>query len=113
KLKDWAEFQGLTPDMMKYVFRAHWTIPSPGQLFTFYQRLRDNPKFGGRDKLLEQVKNALIQQDILPFWHDHFLAVSFHPLGRVDIRRAFNNGTLKDDELVPAYRQLGYSDADR
>lgn len=112
KLKEWADFQGLTPDMMKYVFRAHWSIPAPGQLFRFYQRLRDNPRFGGRDKLLADVKNALIQQDILPFWHDHFLAVSYLPIGRIDIRRAFNIGSMTDDELVPAYAQLGYSDAD-
>lgn len=109
-LREWAEFQGIPEKIARYNWRAHWGIPAPNQLFTFYQRLRDNPKFGGRDNLLQDVKDALIQQDILPFWHEHFLAVSFHPLGRIDIRRAFNNGTLKDDELVPAYRQLGYSD---
>jgi hypothetical protein len=109
-LKEWAEFQGIPEKIARYNWRAHWGIPSPGQLFVFYQRLRDNPQFGGRDKVLQDVKDALIQQDILPFWHDHYLATSFHPMGRIDIRRAFNIGAMVEDELEPAYRQLGYSD---
>lgn len=109
-LKKWAEFQGIPEEFAKLYFRAHWTIPAPGQLFTFYQRLRDNPKFGGRAKLLADIKAALVQQDILPFWQEHFLEVSFRPLSRVDIRRMFNIGELTEEEVNAAYRQLGSSD---
>lgn len=112
KLKEWAKHQGVPDEVMKYNWRAHWTIPSPGQLYTFYHRLRNDPKYGGPGKVLDDVKKALVQQDILPYWIDHYLAVSFLPLGRVDIRRAFNNGSLSEAELGPAYEQLGYSDAD-
>lgn len=112
KLKDWAKHQGVPDDVMKYNWRSHWTIPSPGQLYQFYHRLRNNPKFGGPAKVLDDVKKALVQQDILPYWIDSYLAVSFLPLGRVDIRRAFNNGSLSEAELTPAYEQLGYSDDD-
>lgn len=110
QLREWSEAQGVPEKFARYYWRAHWNIPSPGQLFTFYHRLRDNPQFGGRDKVLDDIKAALIQQDILPYWHEHYLATSFHPIGRIDIRRAFNIGALKEEELAPAYRQLGYSD---
>lgn len=115
QLKDWSEAQGIPEIIARYAWRAHWGIPAPGQLFTFYQRLRDNPKYGGRDKLLQDVKDALVQQDILPFWHEHFLDTSFRPISRVDIRRMFNIGALTQDEVTNAYRQLGSSDenADR
>jgi hypothetical protein len=72
--------------------------------------LRYQDKFGGKEKLLKDVKDALIQQDILPYWHDHFLAVSFRPLTRVDVRRAFNIGAMKDDAVTKSYLDLGYSD---
>jgi hypothetical protein len=110
QLREWSEFQGIPEKFARYYWRAHWSIPAPGQLFTFYQRLRDNPKFGGRDKVLEDIKAALVQQDILPYWHEHFLEVSFRPISRVDIRRMFNIGALTKDEVTAAYRQLGSSD---
>lgn len=110
KLKEWGESQGIPPDFAKLAWRAHWSIPAPTQLFEFYHRLRKNDKFGGEPKLLEAIKGALIQQDILPFWHDYYLETSFRPMTRVDIRRAYNIGTIKYEELPLLYAQLGYSD---
>lgn len=115
KLREYAEFQGIPHEVAKLNWRAHWTIPSPGQLFHFYHRLRNNPKFGGAGKLLGDVKTALIQQDILPFWHDHYLETSFLPMTRVDVRRAFNIGSITEQDVRQSYVDLGYSDtnADR
>lgn len=110
QLRKWSEDQGVPELFAKYAWRAHWQIPSPGQLFEFWHRLRYDPKFGGKDKMLADVKAALIQQDILPYWHEHYMAVSFRPIGRIDIRRAYNIGALSDDDLVPSFLQLGYSD---
>jgi hypothetical protein len=110
QLRKWSEDQGVPELFAKYAWRAHWQIPSPGQLFEFWHRLRYNPQFGGKDKMLADVKAALIQQDILPYWHEHYMAVSFRPIGRIDIRRAYNIGALTDDDLLPSFLQLGYSD---
>ena len=110
QLKKWSTDQGIPETFARYAWRAHWTIPSPGQLFTFYHRLRNTQEFGPPDKLLKDIKAALVQQDILPHWHSHYLATSFLPMGRIDIRRAFNVGTLAYKDLVPAYQQLGYND---
>jgi hypothetical protein len=52
----------------------------------------------------------LKQQDVLPFWVDRFIKVSFRPLTRRDIRRAFDIGSITEDEVLAANIQLGYSD---
>jgi len=109
-LRKWAEAQGIPEEVALYNWRAHWIIPPPQALFEFYHRLRKNPAFGGEAAVLKQVENALSQQDILPFWQKYYLAVSFRPLGRVDVRRAYNIGSLTDNEVKEAYTQLGYSD---
>ncbi len=110
QLKEWARDQGIPDEVALHNWRAHWTIPSPGQLFEFWHRLRDNPDFGGKEKLLQDIKDALIQQDILPYWHEHYLAISFRPMFRRDIRRAFEIGAINEKQVREAYIQLGHSD---
>lgn len=110
QLKRWSADQGIPELYAQYAWRSHWQIPSPGQLFEFYHRLRYNPKFGGQAKMLDDIKAALIQQDILPYWHDYYLAVSFRPMRLRDLRRSFEVGSLSDQELLDGYIQLGYSD---
>lgn len=107
QLKKWSEDQGIPEVVARYAWRSHWNIPSPTQLFEFYHRLRFKPEFGD---LLGDVKSALIQQDILPYWHKHYLAVSFRPLTRVDVRRAYNIGAMKEEDVEKSYLDLGYSD---
>jgi hypothetical protein len=110
QLKEWSASQGIDEKIAQYAWRSHWSIPSPGQLFTFWHRLRYNDKFGGKAKLEADIKAALIQQDILPYWHEHYLAVSFRPLSRVDVRRAYNIGAIDAAEVTKAYLDQGYSD---
>lgn len=110
QLREWSEWQGIPENVARYAWRSHWSIPAPGQLFTFWRRLRDNKAFGGRDKLLADIKAALTQQDILPYWHDHFLAVSYAPLGRREIRQAYQIGALTYEKMQAAYVDLGLSD---
>jgi len=107
QLKKWSAAQGIDPLIARYAWRSHWTIPAPGQLFQFWHRLRKLP---GYERLEGDIKAALIQQDILPYWHNHFLAVSFRPMGRVDVRRAFNIGAIDDKRVTQAYSDLGYDD---
>lgn len=110
QLKKWSKDQGVPEQAARYAWRAHWNIPAPTQLFEFWHRRRTSDRPGGAPKLLDDIKAALIQQDILPYWHDDYLAVSYRPLTRIDVRRAYNIGSLTDDEVVDAYIQLGYSD---
>lgn len=110
QLKKWGEQQGIPEELAKFSWRAHWIIPAPGQLFEMYHRLRKDPQYGGETAFLKIIKDALAQQDIAPYWQDKFIAISFRPMGRVDIRRAFNIGAIQEKELPDLYAQLGYSD---
>lgn len=110
KVKEWGEQQGIEEDFAKASWRAHWTLPAPGQLAEFYHRLRKLPDGDSRKVTLDEIRTTLVQQDILPKWVDKYLAVSFRPLGRIDIRRAYNAGSLTFPEVETAYSQLGYDD---
>ena len=110
RLKEMGEAIGLDPDFAKFAWSAHWTIPSPQQLLEFQHRLSRLPD-GDKAKVKpDDITDALRQQDIPDFWIDKFLAVSYRPLTRVDIRRMFDINELDHDEVVEAYQQLGYDD---
>lgn len=112
KVKDWAQMQGLTDDQMTREWRAHWDIPSPTQLYEIYRRLRHRDSYPGPDQVLTWVKDALKQQDVLPFWQDKLIDVAFHPLTRTDLNRAYEHGWINDDDYVNGMYELGYNDND-
>jgi hypothetical protein len=111
-LKEWAQKQGVPDEVMQNEWRAHWSIPSPTQLYEMLHRLRDDPRFGGAAKVLADIKEALKQQDILPYWIDKLIAVSYHPLTRTDLFRAYERGWIDDDAFTLGMHQDGYSDDD-
>jgi len=110
RIKEWGAMQGVDDEFAKATWRAHWIIPGPTQLFEMYHRLRTDADIENKRVDEATVKAALQQQDILPFWVDRLLAVSFRPLTRIDIRRAFDIGSIDRDEVLDANLQLGYSD---
>lgn len=106
----WSESQGVDPKYMQYAWRAHWSIPAPGQLFEMYHRLRNLPEGDPRHVSNKTIREALVQQDILPFWIDKYLAISFRPLSRIDARRAFQIGSIDKQQLKHAWQEQGYDD---
>jgi hypothetical protein len=94
KLVKYAEAQGITEDLAKYYWRAHWDLPSRVQVNEFFQRLREGDDGKPRDPsgivvYKDDVKALYAQNDIAPFWVDKYLATQYHVLGRIDIRRAY------------------------
>lgn len=110
RLKTWAREQSIDEDYMRYIWRAHWSIPAPGQLYTMYHRLRHLPEGDPRRVDEDTIRTALVQQDILPYWIDKFLAISFRPLRLIDAARAYDIGAIDIDGLKSAYRDIGYDD---
>lgn len=111
-LKDWAKYQGIPDEVMVNEWRAHWSIPSPTQLYEMFHKLRDDPQWGGKDKVQSDVETALRQQDILPYWIPRLLAVTYHPLTRTDLLRAYTHGWISDDDYLIGMHKNGYSDDD-
>jgi hypothetical protein len=111
QLKEWAEMQGVEEEHMKFIWRAHWSIPSPGQLFEMWQRQRKKGDTFDNSQLGKDVHDALVQQDILPFWIPRLEKISFRPLTRRDLRRAYERGALTDQQLEKGLMEQGSSDA--
>jgi hypothetical protein len=110
QLQEWGYNQGIPDLMAKYIWRAHWRLPSPTQIGEFWNRLRKKPEFGGEAKLKQRLRNVLLQDDYHPDWVDAYMAVINHPLTRIDARRAFEVGVLSQKQLAEAFNELGYTD---
>ena len=111
QLREWGANQGLSEKVAKYHWRSHWSIPSPTQLYQILHRFR-NKKGVNAQQLDKNIRDALKQQDILPFWIDYLLGISYNPLTRTDAKRAYNEGTIDDATLRDVFIQNGYSDDD-
>ena len=134
RVKEWAAAQGMTEDQFRYEWRSHWHLPSPTQLYEFQHRLspdRLEYREWERAKVVgatvpgwldanpepvtvtrEQVREALIVQDIAPGWVDALMATSAHPLTHTDARRAFMVGYFNRHQLKDAMMMLRYTDRD-
>lgn len=110
-LKDWARGQGITDDVMLRFWRAHWVVPSPGQLYTMYHRLRpdNNPNL---QVTQADVNRALGENDVLPFWRERLLAISDSLPRLRDVGKFFEYGLWNADQLLDYFRSYGYSLAD-
>jgi hypothetical protein len=119
QLKEWAKGQGITDEVMKYYWRSHWEIPSNTALFEMLHRLRPGRSGagggGGVAVSPSDIKDALVVNDVLPFWADRLMEISYKPLTRTDAQRAYFIDALSENELKDAYLDLGYNDgnADR
>lgn len=119
QLKSWAAGQGITDDVMKYYWRSHWEIPSNTALFEMLHRLRPartgQGLTGGITVSQQDIKDALVVNDVLPFWAERLMEISYKPLTRTDAQRAYFIDALSENELKDSYLDLGYNDdnADR
>jgi hypothetical protein len=96
---------GYAEDDAKALWRAHWDLPSPTQVYTMLQRQLIAP---------EVVADYLRAADYDPRWRDLLIAISYDPITRTDAKRAFKIKApgWDYDRLVKAYRDVGYSEAD-
>ena len=119
QLQSWAKGQGITDEVMKYYWRSHWEIPSNTALFEMLHRLRPNRTgqglTGGITVSQQDIKDALVVNDVLPFWAERLMEISYRPLTRTDAQRAYFIDALSENELKDSYLDLGYNNdnADR
>jgi hypothetical protein len=119
QLQSWAKGQGITDEVMKYYWRSHWEIPSNTALFEMLHRLRPNKTgeglAGGITVSQQDIKDALVVNDVLPFWAERLMQISYKPLTRTDAQRAYFIDALSENELKDSYLDLGYAEdnADR
>jgi len=96
-----AQKKGVSQEWAERYWAAHWTLPSVQQGFSMLHR----GIIGEPD--LHLLMRAL---DIMPFWRDKLMQLSYKPLTRVDVRRMHLLGTLDESGVRRAYRDVGYND---
>jgi len=128
QLEKFGESQGITREVAKYHWRAHWDYPSTFQSFDMLHRLRPDSPFAQRiakesaDRHLangtknpgifttsEDIQKLLEVNDMAWFWRERMQAISYRPLTRTDAQRAFQIGALTEDELLGVYQDEGYA----
>ena len=102
--EDFAKFarqQGVSREWAERYWAAHWALPSVQLGYEMLHRgVIDN----------ETLLLLLKSQDVMPFWRDKLLQISFAPFTRVDIRRMNKVGVLSSEETKRAYMDIGYND---
>ncbi len=92
--------KGLTEEWASRYWAAHWSLPSPQQGFEMLHRGIIN------EADLLMLMRAL---DIMPYWRDKLMQMSYRRLTRVDVRRMYREGVLDASEVLEAYLQHGYA----
>ena len=100
---DYMQMWGYDEQFMKWLWAAHWSLPSPQQIFEMFQR---------HEITHDDMEAYLALTDWLPFFRDKLLAISYNPLTRVDIRRMYSLGVLSETDLPARYEAVGFSPQD-
>ncbi|GAH87738.1 unnamed protein product, partial [marine sediment metagenome] len=96
-----VEAIGMNEEAFKKYWIAHWILPSVMQ--GFEMRHRDIIKDADLDRLFKML-------DILPEWREPLKKISYVPFTRVDVRRMHKIGTLSDEDIKRAYKDIGYDE---
>lgn len=96
----WAGKQGLSEEWSKRYWAAHWDLPSPNMGFEMFQR-------GIIEK--DELELLLKALDIMPFWREKLIQLSYNPPTRVDIRRMYKIGMLTEEQVYQFHLAIGYS----
>ena len=99
QFEEWAAKLGLSEDWSRNYWASHWALPSPQMGFEMLHR-----------RVIEESDlNLLLKAaDVMPFWRDKIVKISYAPFTRVDIRRMHKVGVLNDTEIFEAYQDIGY-----
>lgn len=112
KLKEYGEALGVTDELAKFYWRAHWRLPSPTQLFEMLHRSRPGRVPEGQAVTADDVRQCLKQDDMAPGWVDRLMAVSYHVVNATDAIHMFQLRTITKEELIDYVEDEGYTHAD-
>lgn len=101
KYTEWCQKKGLSKEWSDAYWAAHWSLPSPQQGFEMLHRGIINR---------EELSLLLRALDIMPYWRDRLIQMSFTPLTRVDVRRMYAEGIVNEGEVLQCYLDIGYDD---
>ncbi len=103
-----AKTIGLADGWAENYWAAHWQLPSLGQGFEMFHRLRGQG--GGTLFSRADLEGLIKAQDFAPVWRDMLVQIAFRPYTRVDVRRMFRDNILDEAEVLASYKDIGYDD---
>jgi len=92
---------GMDDEQIRNYWRAHWQHASWTQVAEMLHRNQLT-----KDEVWEWFRLV----EIPPYWRDKFIAVSYSPYTRVDVRRMWDMRTIDESELMRTYLDLGYDE---
>ena len=103
-LTQWAQANGFDAEWAMKYWISHWEHPGLATVLEMYHR----------DQLTDgEMWNYFSLVEIPPFWRQRIMNISYNVLTRVDVRRMWQLGVIKDEgDLHTRYRHMGYSPAD-
>jgi hypothetical protein len=97
-----AKALGLEEMWARNYWAAHWDLPSPSQGYEMLHRGIISE---------QQLADLLRALDYAPVWRGRLKDISFNPLTRVDIRRMYAARVLNEGQVLKAYKDIGYDQA--
>jgi len=92
---------GLPEEQARNYWAAHWVLPSVEMGYEMLHRGVIS---------MDELKTLMRTQDIMPYWRDKLIQISYRPFTRVDVRRMYSLGVLDREGVKRAYLDLGYDD---
>lgn len=99
----WAEKLGLSQEWVDRYWAAHWDLPSASQGFELLHR-------GVITE--DELKMLLRALDVMPYWRDKLINVSWNVPTRVDLRRFWDMRTIDEKRMREIYTSLGFHGKD-
>ena len=101
ELTEHAALLGMDAETARNYWAAHWGLPSPTMGFEMLHRgIIDKP----------DLQLLLRSLDVMPYWRDRVIQLSYSVYTRVDIRRMHAEGVLTRAEVYKAHLELGYDE---
>lgn len=99
----WAEKVGITGEVAKNYWAAHWALPGSGEIAEMWRRgiLTD-----------KDVSDFWVELDMVPWVRDYLFEIFRAWPTRVDIRRFWDMGTIDEARLEELYKGHGYRGKD-
>ena len=92
---------GMDDEQIENYWMAHWQHPG----WTVVREMLHRTDLTEAD-----VYEWFRLVEIPPYWREKYTAVMYEPYTRVDVRRMYDAGILGYDEVLQAYRELGYKE---
>ena len=115
RAKKSAKAIGVTDELAREFWRAHWQIPSYTMLREMIFRLRPGDVDPKLELDREGMRKALMQDDWAPGFVDRMIEISYHEINRTDFTRLYMDHVIDDEQLKKHYLSVGYKpeDADK